>query len=282
MAASRSFDELPRERGARFALEVRATLGLTDEPVLGLWDVVRKRDAHLAFPRFGPEGGDGLYLWNGETGLIAANASTRSRLRLRFTVAHELGHHELHRPEQGTYRHADMDIFDPAKRGDPLEQEANAFAGHLLAPDPALRRALDEWQISNGQQVGARVVARLMQRFGISFETAVFRLHNMNVLNAGMRDELLDAKANLGVGRLCREIHFNETTSFPLPESPLPASFEADVLQAYAVHALDDQRLAELLRLGSAEDARQRALEAGAEPEPQEVSHEELEALLDG
>jgi Zn-dependent peptidase ImmA (M78 family) len=219
LAASNSIDELPYQRGARFALEVRAAVGLTYEPILNLWDVVRERGAHLAFHRFGEDGGDGLYLWNGETGLIAANASVRSRLRLRFTVAHELGHHELHRPDTGAYLHADKDIFEGK---DPVEQEANAFAGHLLAPDPGVRRTLEDWRITSGSEVSPDVIARLMQHFGVSFETAVFRLHNMGAINAGIRDELLAAKAKHGVGQLCRDIHFNETTSFPLPESCFP------------------------------------------------------------
>lgn len=280
MAENHFADEVPHERGARFALEVRAALGLTDEPILSLWEVVRKRGIHLAFPRFGRDGGDGLYLWNGETGLIAANASVYSRLRLRFTVAHELGHHEIHRPQEGIYRHADKDIFATSKRGDRVEQEANAFAGHLLAPGPALRRALDEWQIGHGSGVTAHVVARLMQRFGISFETTVNRLNNSNVINQGTRSALLEDKERVGVGQLCRDIHFNETTSFPLPESPLPEHFEADVLQAYAVHALADERLAELLRLDSAEAAIRRAHDAGVEREHGNVTDDEFEALL--
>lgn len=281
MAASHSSDELPYQRGARLALEVRAELGLTNEPVPNLWELVRERGVALTFPRLGEHAGDGLYKWSGKTGLITANASMRSRLRLRFTVAHELGHHELHRPAEGAYEHADKDIFDPGKRGDPVEQEANAFAGHLLAPAPALIFALREWQVLGPQQVTPQLIARLMQRFGISFETAVFRLHNTSVINAGKRDELLEAKKRVGVGTFCREIHFNETTSFPLPESVLPESFETDVLQAYAVHALADERLAALLRL-DVDAARRRALEAGVEPEPEAVSDEELEALLEG
>jgi Zn-dependent peptidase ImmA (M78 family) len=158
LAANHFSGEQPHEHGARRALELRIELGLSDEPIPDLWALVRERGVHLAFRAFGEDAGDGLYVWNGDSALIVANSSTRSRLRQRFTVAHELGHHEIHRPAEGTYLHTDKNIHGSK---DPIEQEANAFAGHLLAPDPALRRIFAEWQVVNVDPI---VIARLMQR----------------------------------------------------------------------------------------------------------------------
>jgi hypothetical protein len=61
----------------------------------------------------------------------------------------------------------------------------------------------------------------------------------------------------------------------------LPDAFETDVLQAYAVRALTDERLSDLLRLETTDAARLRALEAGVDPPPDEVTAEELQELLD-
>ena len=274
MAANRSSEDQPYEHGARRALELRLELGLGDEPIPDLWTLVRDRTAQLAFRPFGAAAGDGLYLWNGDTALIIANSSTRSRLRQRFTVAHELGHHELHRPAEGSYLHTDKDIFAST---DPVEQEANAFASHLLAPDPAIKRALAEWQVTDISPV---VIARLMQRYGISYETAVFRTHNSGVINAGQRDRLLDAKRSSGVRAFCDQIHFNEFLSFP-PAGGLPGPFEADVVQAYRAGGIGDDRLAELLRLPRLE-ALERVREAGVEAVGDELPADEFEALLGG
>jgi Zn-dependent peptidase ImmA (M78 family) len=278
LAASPSSGELPYERGARRALELRLAVGVGDEPLADLWTLVRECGVQLAFHDFGPLGGDGLYKWNGEVALIAANASpTLSRLRQRFTVAHELGHHELHRQGGAPLLIADKDIF--GRGGDPIEQEANAFAGHLLMPDPAIARALAEWQ---PPELGADVVARLMQRFGVSYEVAVYRLHNSGRINAGQRDALIAAKRQIGVRALCEAIRFNEFIDYPLPATPLPAAFESDVLQAYAARAMSDERLAELLRVEDADRARAFARAAGAELDENELSDEEFEALLGG
>lgn len=59
--------------------------------------------------------------------------------RQTFTVAHELGHHLMHREwaESTQYRVLLRDTTDYV---DPYEQEANAFAAHLLVPREMLER----------------------------------------------------------------------------------------------------------------------------------------------
>lgn len=259
---------------------MRLELGFGDEPIADLWTLVRDRDVNLAFRDFGRDGGDGLYRWNGETALIVANSATSSRLRQRFTVAHELGHHELHRPDAGRpLVVADKNIFG---RTEPIEQEANAFAGHLLIPDPGIVRSLREWQVAD---VTPEVVAQLMQRFGVSYDTAAYRLHNVGgIINAGDRDRLLAAKREQGVRTLCERIHFNEFLAFPLPgnkRETVPEAFETDVIQAFSAHAIDEERLAELLRLprsAALERVHETGIELSQEPG---MSDEEFEALLD-
>lgn len=277
MAAGPSSRELPYETGARRALELRLEVGLADEPIRDLWSLVRERGVDLAFHDFGSNGGDGLYRWNGETALVAANSSTASRLRQRFTVAHELGHHELHRPDDGgPLLIADKDIFG---RRDPLEEEANSFAGHLLMPDPAIARTLVEWQVTT---IDTTVVARLMQRYGLSYEAVCYRLRNTRRISVGELDALLRAKEGLSVRALCESVGFNEFIDFPLP-SLLPPAFESDVLRAYAAGAISDERLAELLRLPTVEQALAHARAAGvAERDGGELSDDEFEALLAG
>jgi len=66
--------------------------------------------------------------------------------RRRFTIAHELGHHVLHRTGQQSLfcRKAVVDPDDkPANTRPPIpvtEQEANAFAAALLMPAPLVKR----------------------------------------------------------------------------------------------------------------------------------------------
>ena len=66
-------------------------------------------------------------------------------LRRRFTIAHEIGHHILHRTGQQALfcRKANVREDTPAKTKAPLpvsEQEANAFAAALLMPAELVRQ----------------------------------------------------------------------------------------------------------------------------------------------
>ena len=68
--------------------------------------------------------------------------------RQRFTIAHELGHLELHREEIGSTVHVDKS-FNVLMRNavsatgkDKLEREANQFAAELLMPQSAISDAL--------------------------------------------------------------------------------------------------------------------------------------------
>ncbi len=73
---------------------------------------------------------DGLAFYADELPVILYNDAC-SPERIRFTVAHELGHIILAhvKPEQGTTANR-----EPPKRNDPIEVAANQFAARLLAP----------------------------------------------------------------------------------------------------------------------------------------------------
>lgn len=272
MAGARRSEE-PHERGARRALELRIERDLGDRPIDDLWRFIRDSEVDLAFHDFGGDGGDGLYYWDGEAGLVVINTGTRWRLRQRFTAAHELGHHVMHRPDSAPFVHADKDIFG---RTDEIEEEANAFASHLLVPAPALERVLREWDVD---EVTPNVVARLMQEFGVSYETAVYRLHNSQLINAATRDRLKREGLN-NVRRLARELGFVENVAYPLPQSPLPDWFEAETMQVFADGGVTEGRLAELLRL-SVHEAVRRVDESNIESSRDEqLSAEKFEELL--
>jgi hypothetical protein len=179
----------------------------------------------------------------------------------------------MHRPDSAPFVHADKDIFEGA---DEFEAEANAFASHLLAPAPGLERVLREWDVD---EITPSVVARLMQEFGVSYETAVYRLHNSQLINAATRDRLKREGLN-NVRRLTREIGFVENVAYPLPQSSLPDWFEAETMQVFADGGLTEARLAELLRL-SVDEAVRRVGESNVESSrDEELSAEELEELL--
>jgi len=214
----------------------------------------------------------------GDRHLILLNASIGSPARARFTAAHELGHHELHRDNEDVIVFIDTDVHSPAGRKPPHEREADAFAAYLLAPTEALRRDLDGVA---AKDITPDSVFQLMKRYGLSYKSLVFRLHNANVISATTRNRLVLA----GEGR----VHELEETYGPREDDPffsrplLPPEFRRAALQMYAHRHISLSRLAELLRI-SESDAQAQAAAAGAarDPglEPDEAAVNELLELV--
>lgn len=118
----------------------------------------------------------GLSITDSEFSFILVNAD-QLRSRSLFTLAHELGH-VLN--SGGTMINIDKDL---RARSDE-DRLANAFAAALLMPEPEITETIDEY----GRQ--AEGLARMLVNFGVSYETLIYRLHNLGIINAEGRDQL--------------------------------------------------------------------------------------------
>ncbi len=118
----------------------------------------------------------GLSITDSEFSFILVNAD-QLRSRALFTLAHELGH-VLN--SDGTTIRVDRDL---RARSDE-ERLANAFAAAFLMPEPEIAETIDQY----GR--GAESLARMLLRFGVSYETLIYRLHNLRIINAEGRDRL--------------------------------------------------------------------------------------------
>jgi Zn-dependent peptidase ImmA (M78 family) len=123
----------------------------------------------------------GLLLPEGGAKLIAVNSAHHPR-RQRFTIAHELGHLQMH---DGAYI---VDSTVRVNRRDGLssmatdleEIEANAFAAALLMPPALVRGALEPVRaprLGNPSRIGEH----LAEQFGVSAEAMSYRLINLGL-----------------------------------------------------------------------------------------------------
>lgn len=110
--------------------------------------------------------------------------------RLRFTVAHELGHYYLHQHLPQISDFASMQGFarwtaNYGGRKYTVEQEANEFAGRLLVPDTRLADMFDEFApeaerlIPNFMRSGAlrdKFAERVAPKFGVNSQVIAVRL----------------------------------------------------------------------------------------------------------
>ena len=160
-------------RGAKRARDARAALALSpDTPLDCILTIVEERaEVPAVFLALDAE----VAGWYLPAPLIFLNGD-HPAVRLRFTLAHELGHHWM--------RHGRMvdhveTLYD---RHDPREIEANAFAAEFLTPKAAVQRFMEE---RAGAKVSLDLVVRLAARFGISAQAALIRLHTADALPTG-------------------------------------------------------------------------------------------------
>lgn len=93
----------------------------------------------------------GLYV-DAEAYIIWEKGPRWKQRRLRFSVAHELGHYVLHRGIAAAVEFESFDDFARWTNGNQgqqytIEQEANEFAGRLLVPHARLQAAFDQFAL---------------------------------------------------------------------------------------------------------------------------------------
>jgi Zn-dependent peptidase ImmA (M78 family) len=180
----------------------------------------------------------GAYFRRPRGALILLNGADAAA-RLRFTLAHELGHHVLEH-EQSVDTQAALDR--PVRE---VERQANAFAAELLVPVAAVLAFLE-----GRGPVGLADVVELAAGFGISAPAALFRLQAAGALRdrrrfARIRDEIAE-DAHL---ELRHRLHLPDyDDGLARARTRLPRVPAGSALDAYARGTLGADRLAALVR----------------------------------
>jgi len=146
---------------------------ITEPPVLPK-DIALNYSAGVLFADFGRLAPEVAGFYDFGAKQIYVNKADAPN-RQGFTIAHELGHVLLHSSLFTTHPEYYKVLLRSPIAGvkDPLEQEANAFAAHLLVP----RRFLDRYY----RIAGTRELARL---FIVSEEVIRYRLKNEYSIDA--------------------------------------------------------------------------------------------------
>ena len=121
----------------------------------------------------------GMAFVKNDTAFIVVNSKHHLNRR-RFTIAHELGHHVLHRNYLNNNVHVDKLVQAVLPRNntssegiDPKEVQANNFAAELLMPESELSR----WgKVDINNDIKVQLLAR---RLKVSVAALTFRLINL-------------------------------------------------------------------------------------------------------
>jgi Zn-dependent peptidase ImmA (M78 family) len=120
----------------------------------------------------------GASITDSEFPLLFVN-SAYSRPRSLFTMAHELGHLLAGHVDGGVA--LDRELSGSTE----MERMANAFAARYLMPKDDIAQKLEQ----DGRRMSTLV--ELTDEYGVSYQTLVYRLHNLRLINADVRDRLM-------------------------------------------------------------------------------------------
>ena len=140
----------------------------------------------------------GIYL-DAEQYILMEHGPEWRLKRLRFTVAHELGHYFLHRHLPQTEQFASLPNFarwTSTLGGNKytIEQEANEFAGRLLVPKGKLQDCFDEFardaeklipHFMDSGEIRQKFAEQVAPRFGVNSEVVEIRLDRDGIWPAG-------------------------------------------------------------------------------------------------
>jgi Zn-dependent peptidase ImmA (M78 family) len=123
----------------------------------------------------------GVLVINDEGATIGYN-QTESRVRKRFTIAHELGHYVLHRDQSDVFMDKQYKAlfrspgFTYTEQSQKLEQEANKFAACILMPEKLLNNEIEKMEFDLHSEDDIKHLAKI---FDVSATSMSFRLSNL-------------------------------------------------------------------------------------------------------
>lgn len=181
------------------AIQLRSTLGLSDEQPVNVLDVIHQVGVWLTFQPM--KGILGVTLREGNGGILIG--TQRGPAVQRFTAAHELGHWLLHQEEPSWDTEADIE----SNSTNPKEIQANAFATELLMPRYLFNLALKHYNVGRHDDVSPEVIYLVSRDLGVSYAAAVNRTSDIRRLpfaekRALQNEHVLDIKKRLLGGRV--------------------------------------------------------------------------------
>lgn len=145
-------------------------------------DVLAHRLGLRVQPAILGDGISGVLVLDGENGTIGVNSS-QAPVSQRFTIAHEIGHYELHRASSRLFIDKAYSAFlrsEASSSGeDRQEIQANQFAAALLMPADLVRAEVKRIGIDLADESS---LSSLADAFQVSRQAMSFRLANLGLL----------------------------------------------------------------------------------------------------
>lgn len=152
-----------------YAQELRRFWKLGNGPIDNLMNVVQKNGIVVSSTKFRLGKLDGLSEWYNNKPYIFMSRDKDTNCRVRFGIAHELGHLLMH---AGNIPQEDLGKEAVHKK---LEDEANRFAGAFLLPQDTFERDVFKTSIDHFIQLKAK--------WKVSLSAMIYRCKTLNILS---------------------------------------------------------------------------------------------------
>lgn len=128
------------------------------------------------------DGVSGLLVIQEGVGTIGFNPN-EAPVRVRYTIAHELGHYDLHRDKNDLFVDKQL-IYRSQQSGDTaekfqMEQEANFFASALLMPSNLLRKEVERAKLDLASDDAIQLLAK---KFEVSTTAMTIRISSLGLI----------------------------------------------------------------------------------------------------
>lgn len=176
-----------RSVGAEAARALRTHWSIGWGPISDVIKLVESRGVRVFYVRERSDHLDGFAFWSQDTPYIFLNSLQDDPARVRFDLAHELGHLVMH-------RELEMDVKSLRKSNDQIETMAHGFAAEFLAPWDTLKDEVPP--IPNIDSL-----ARLRRRWRMSMQAIVKQMHANGYLSDSAYTNAFRKFSSLGYRR---------------------------------------------------------------------------------
>jgi Zn-dependent peptidase ImmA (M78 family) len=154
---------MPRLIGASVAAAVRCYWGMGQGPISDVIRLLESKGVRIFYVKEKYEHLDAFAFWSQDVPYIFLNQLQTDPARLRFDLAHELGHLVMHRD-------VEMDVSAKRPSLDIIENMAHGFSAEFLAPWEAFRHEVPV--LPDLERLG-----RLRARWRISMQAIIKHMH---------------------------------------------------------------------------------------------------------
>ena len=174
-----TYEQLDIQQIEKFAITVRNYWGLGDKPIANLINVFQKNGIMISVMNLKRNKKiDAFSVWKDAVPYIFLSSEKYSDVRLRFTLAHELGHLLLH-ANYITEEESEINVIS-----EKIEKEADLFAAALLLPATTFSKDIYSTSIDH--------FINLKKKWKASIGSMIYRCQDLDLLTENQIKYLKD------------------------------------------------------------------------------------------